>query len=79
MATDRNAKVTSSIDTDGTPLPVDVPGTPMDDPLPLEAFHEHLPWSWEGYPEYRKAISGWPTRPVTSFFACSVKVVASCS
>ena len=29
--------------------------------LPLEAFHREIPWSWEGWPEYARALAGQPT------------------
>jgi N-acyl-D-aspartate/D-glutamate deacylase len=29
--------------------------------LPLEAFHQEVPWTWEGWPEYARALAGQPT------------------
>ncbi|MFI5040346.1 MAG: amidohydrolase family protein [Acidimicrobiales bacterium] len=29
--------------------------------LPLEAFQREIPWSWEGWPEYARALDGQPT------------------
>jgi N-acyl-D-aspartate/D-glutamate deacylase len=29
--------------------------------LPLEAFHREVPWTWEGWPEYARALAGQPT------------------
>ena len=29
--------------------------------LPLEAFQREVPWSWEGWPEYARALEGQPT------------------
>ncbi|MCU1484078.1 MAG: amidohydrolase [Actinomycetia bacterium] len=29
--------------------------------LPVEAFQREVPWSWEGWPEYARAIAGQPT------------------
>ena len=29
--------------------------------LPLQALHDELPWTWERWPEYRRALEGQPT------------------
>lgn len=29
--------------------------------LPVEAFQQEVPWSWEGWPEYARALAGQPT------------------
>lgn len=29
--------------------------------LPLEAFHREIPWTWERWPEYRRALAAHPT------------------
>jgi N-acyl-D-amino-acid deacylase len=29
--------------------------------LPLDAFHQEIPWTWEGWPEYARALADQPT------------------